>query len=148
MPSIPSSDFDGISVADLIKLADSESDRGRAAARVLGERYANGNYPGLIPKVASDWEYHKIAADWYRKAALIPSRARVSYSPGFGSVPASTTILDSGDPPAAGDNHALVELGWLYWLGNGVPLDRRWAMVLFKCAGDRDHVPVSDKPIK
>jgi TPR repeat protein len=94
------------------------------AARVLGERYAEGQ--GVPQDFAK-------AADWYTTAAVAPTGGGAVYVPGVGGHGGSVLILNDR-LPNAGDPIALHRLGELYAAGKGVPRDLPRAQKLLTCA--------------
>ena len=101
---ISSNEFAGLSGEQLEDEARESSLRGRAAARVLGERYERGE--GVAADVRK-------AVSWYRAAGLVVPQAHYVYSPGFGRVPGTVLAIGSAGPVTPGDAIALRHLGEL-----------------------------------
>jgi len=96
------------------------------AYRLIGRRYESGD---RVPRDPAK------AVEFYRLAAFILPPSRAVYSPGFGSVPGSTTVLDE-DAVTPADTVALSSLGRFYRAGTAVGPDAAKAEVLFACAAN------------
>lgn len=123
---VPSNALVKFTNAELEKLSsNADGSKGRAATRVLAERYERG------VGVAADFGK---ALELYRRAAFVQPEIRGIYTPGFGSVAGSVTMVGSDAPITVGDSIALARLGELYRDGIGVPRDMKRAQAFHDCS--------------
>jgi hypothetical protein len=117
----PSALYRDKSIGDLETLASAGD---LVAARVLGERYEQGD------GVASDM---KEAVRWYRQAAFIPPTTTFVAAPAVGGRTGFVVPVTAG-LARPGDSVAMADLGRLYEVGKGVGRDTVRAEALSSCA--------------
>lgn len=120
-PVTPSSAYAGRTIAELESLA-AEGDL--AAARVLGERYEQGD--GVAPDL-------KEAVRWYRQAAFVPPTTTSLAAPAVGGRAGFVVGVTAG-PARPGDPIAMAALGRFYANRLGVDQDKTRAEILTSCA--------------